>query len=94
VTIERPKECRELFANLSEYLDARVDLRTCEQMKEHIERCPACVAFLKDLRTAVDRCRSFNVACDPEVAQRMRKLMTREYLRLIGAPQDALLAQK
>jgi RNA polymerase sigma-70 factor (ECF subfamily) len=97
MTVERPKECRELFANLSEYLDARVDLRTCEQMKAHIEKCPACVAFLKDLRTAVDRCRAFNVACDPDVAQRMRKLMTREYLRLIGAPpekQDALLAKK
>ncbi len=97
VTVERPRECRELFANLSEYLDARIDLRTCEQMKAHIEKCPACVAFLKDLRTAVDRCRSFNVACDPDVAQRMRKLMTREYLRLIGAPpeqQDALLAKK
>ena len=84
---ERPAECRELFANLSEYLDARVEPRTCEQMREHIERCPACIAFLKDLRTAVDRCRSFEVACDADVAQRMRVLMTQEYLRLMETPQ-------
>ena len=83
---QRPRECRELFANLSEYLDARVEPRTCEQMKAHIERCPACIAFLKDLRAAIDRCRSFEVACDPTVAQRIRALMTKEYLRLIAGP--------
>lgn len=84
---ERPAECRELFANLSEYLDARVEPRTCEQMRAHIEKCPACIAFLKDLRAAIDRCRSFEVACDADVAKRMRALMTREYLRLMRTPQ-------
>lgn len=87
---QRPAECRELFANLSEYLDARVEPQTCEQMRTHIERCPACVAFLKDLRAAIDRCRSFEVACDPEVAQRMRGIMAQEYLRLIGSPSLSL----
>lgn len=85
---ERPAECRELFANLSEYLDARVEPRTCEQMRAHIEKCPACVAFLKDLRAAVDRCRSFETTCDPRIAQRMRALMTQEYLRLMGMPTE------
>jgi RNA polymerase sigma-70 factor, ECF subfamily len=82
---KRPAECRELFANLSEYLDARVEPRTCEQMRAHIEGCPACIAFLKDLRAAIDRCRSFEVACDQTVAQRMRALMTQEYLRLMDS---------
>lgn len=85
---ERPAECRELFANLSEYLDARVESPTCEQMKAHIERCPACVVFLKDLRAAIDRCRSFDVACDSNVAQRMRALMTQEYLRLMERSEE------
>lgn len=85
---KRPKACRDMFADLSEYLDARVEPLTCEQMRVHIERCPACVAFLKDLRSAVDRCRSFDVACDPNVAQRMRALITQEYLRLVGTPTD------
>lgn len=86
---KRPAECRELFANLSEYLDARVEPRTCEQMRAHIEKCPACVAFLKYLRAAVDRCRSFEVACDTDVAQRMRTLMTQEYLRLMGTATES-----
>jgi len=82
----RPAECRRLFANLSEYLDARVEPRTCEQMKSHIEECPACIAFLNDLRAAIDRCRSMEVACDADVAAQMRSLMTKEYLRLLSGP--------
>ena len=94
VIAERPAECRELFANLSEYLDARVEPQTCEQMRAHIERCPACIVFLKDLRAAIDRCRSFEVACDTSVAQRIRALMTKEYLRLMEIPRKRDLVHR
>ena len=40
---------------------ARVEPVTCEQMRDHIEACPSCVAFLRDLRGAIDRCRSLEV---------------------------------
>ncbi len=81
---KQPAECRELFANLSEYLDGRVEPRTCDQMREHIEGCPTCVAFLRDLRAAIDRCRSMEVPCDPAIAPRLRSILTREYLRMLG----------
>jgi RNA polymerase sigma-70 factor (ECF subfamily) len=83
---QRPQECRELFAGLSEYLDGRMEPRTCEEMREHIEACPACAAFLRDLRHAIDRCRSLEVPCDPAVALRLRSILTQEYLRMIGIP--------
>ncbi|MGO9317884.1 MAG: sigma-70 family RNA polymerase sigma factor [Terracidiphilus sp.] len=83
---QRPKGCRELFLNLSEYLDGRVEPRTCEQMRAHIEACPACVAFLRDLRGAIDRCRSLELPCDPAVASRLRSILTQEYLRMLGIP--------
>ena len=41
---------------------------------------------LRVMRAAVDRCRSFEVTCDVGVAQRIRTLMTREYLRLMETP--------
>ena len=75
-----------MFANLSEYLDDRIEPRTCEQMREHIDSCPSCVAFLRDLRQAIDRCRALDVTCDPLVAVRLRAMLTKEYLRMIGAP--------
>ena len=80
---QRPAECRDLFANLSEYLDGKVEPLTCEQMREHIEACPSCVAFLRDLRAAIDRCRSLEIPCDPAVAPRLRAILTREYLRML-----------
>ncbi|MGC1424846.1 MAG: sigma-70 family RNA polymerase sigma factor [Terracidiphilus sp.] len=83
---KRPAECRDLFAQLSEYLDGRVEPATCEEMERHIEGCPACVAFLRDMRVAIDRCRSLQASCDPAVSKQLRGVLTREYVRLITAP--------
>jgi RNA polymerase sigma-70 factor (ECF subfamily) len=91
---KQPAECRELFANLSEYLDDRVEPRTCDQMREHIEGCPSCVAFLRDLRAAIDRCRAMEVDCDAAVAPRLRAILTREYLRMLGMAVPEKLAAK
>ena len=85
---QRPAECRDLFANLSEYLDGRVESRTCDQMRLHIEACPSCVAFLSQLRAAIDRCRLLEVPCDPAVAPRLRSILTREYLRMLVIPDE------
>jgi RNA polymerase sigma-70 factor (ECF subfamily) len=85
-TSKRPAECRELFANLSEYMDGRVQAPACDQMRAHIEACPACVAFLRELRSAIDRCRSLDIPCDSAVAPRLRSILTQEYLRMLGVP--------
>jgi RNA polymerase sigma-70 factor (ECF subfamily) len=83
---KRPAECRDLFANLSEYLDGRVEPISCDQMRMHIEACPSCVAFLASLRGAIDRCRSLEMPCDPAVAGRLRAILTQEYLRMLMLP--------
>jgi RNA polymerase sigma-70 factor (ECF subfamily) len=83
---QRSPQCRELFANLSEYLDGRVESRPCEQMRRHIEACPSCVAFLRDLRGAIDRCRTLEIPCDSAVVPRLRVLLTQEYLRMLDLP--------
>jgi RNA polymerase sigma-70 factor (ECF subfamily) len=83
---QQPAECRDLFANLSEYLDGMVEPLTCDQMRGHIEACPSCVAFLRDLRAAIDRCRSLEIPCDSAVAPRLRAILTREYLRMLVMP--------
>jgi RNA polymerase sigma-70 factor (ECF subfamily) len=85
----RPRECRELFASLSEYLDGRVNSETCDKMSAHIEACPACVAFLRDLRAAIARCRSLESPCDPAVTSRLQAVLTREYLRMMGMASSA-----
>ena len=82
----KPKDCRELFASLSEYLDGRVNSNTARMIEAHVEHCPACVVFLRDLRAAIKRCQSLEVKCEPAVTLRLRALMTTEYLRAIKSP--------
>ncbi len=79
-------ECRELFAKISEFLDQRLERPACNQMRQHIDACPQCIAFIHDLNAAIDRCRKFEVKCEPEVTARLGALLTREYLRMVQQP--------
>jgi RNA polymerase sigma-70 factor (ECF subfamily) len=79
----RTPTCTEIFANLSEYMDGRLEAKTCDQMKTHIEACPACLAFIRDLKAAIDRSRSLRIPMDSEVGQSLRRMLAEEYLRLL-----------
>lgn len=78
-----PHECRTIFANLSEYLDGELAPESCDRMRRHIEACPTCVAFIQDLKLAIDRCRSMEVGCNPALATHLRAILTKEYLRFL-----------
>lgn len=82
----RPQQCKEIFANLSEYLDDRLTPRNCDEMRLHIGGCPACIAFISNLRQAIDRCRKLDVGCDPQIAPKLRSLLAKEYLRMLNSP--------
>jgi RNA polymerase sigma-70 factor (ECF subfamily) len=82
VPAKRPAQCREIFADLSEYLDGRLSPESCDSLRGHIEACPACVAFIQDLKRAIDRCRSFDLCPEAEAQPVLRRLLTEEYLRL------------
>ena len=79
----QPVECRKIFANLSEYLDGELAPEGCDRIRQHIEACPTCVAFIQDLKQAIDRCRSLDLCPDGTTAPALRRLVTEEYLRLI-----------
>ncbi|MBW4028023.1 MAG: sigma-70 family RNA polymerase sigma factor [Acidobacteria bacterium] len=83
---QRPPECRTIFANLSEYLDGRLKPESCDNMRQHIEACPACVAFIGDLCRAIDRCRTLAIDGSSDLAPRLRSMLTGEYLRLLSTP--------
>lgn len=79
----RSADCRAIFANLSEYMDGRLQPEPCDRMRRHIEGCPACVAFIHDLKRAIDRCRALEVCPDEGVKPVLHRLLTEEYLRLM-----------
>ena len=78
------EECKKMFAGLSEYLEGRLAPVTCDQMQKHMDSCPACVAFLRELAAAIQRCREFDIACDPDVSNRLVALIAEEFHRLRG----------
>lgn len=46
-------ECREIFARLSEYLDAELPDAVCADLERHLDDCPPCQRFLESLRRTV-----------------------------------------
>jgi hypothetical protein len=77
----KPKRCRHLFAALSDYLDGVVDEDFCERMQKHLSDCQPCEAFLADLESVVQRCRSLDQKCPPEKAAEMRQELLESYDR-------------
>jgi RNA polymerase sigma-70 factor (ECF subfamily) len=53
----RPKRCRALFAELSNYLDETLDDSVCDQLERHLEGCGPCQAFLNTLEATIAACR-------------------------------------
>lgn len=55
-------ECKQLFALLSQYIDAELPPGTCEQMEEHLRGCSPCVSFVNTLRKTAELCRQYQPA--------------------------------
>jgi len=75
----RPPRCRTLFAALSDYMDGVVDDAVCEQMDRHIGDCEPCQAFLRSLKSTVQRCRSYAPECKSNRAEELRRQLLSEY---------------
>jgi anti-sigma factor RsiW len=67
------EDCRELFAQLSEYLDEELTPEARREMEEHLCDCPPCVEFLGSLRRTIDLCRQFELGGSPQPLSREAK---------------------
>ncbi len=54
--LPRSRKCKQIFANLSEYLDGNLDGVLCEELERHMAGCTPCEAFLSSLRDTVTAC--------------------------------------
>ena len=48
-----PRRCREMFAELSNYLDGQLDSNLCEEMEKHMSGCEPCQVFLASLEATI-----------------------------------------
>ena len=88
----RQRRCKEMFAQLSNYLDDELDDSLCEELEKHIDGCEPCKAFLSSLEKSIQQCRTApNESPDPRVAARLRRELLSEYQSLMAdiAKRDA-----
>jgi len=82
--LPRPRRCKEIFAELSNYLDDELDDSMCTELEKHIEGCGPCVAFLASLEKSIDQCRHApDELPDPRVAAKLRREVMAEYQGLM-----------
>jgi RNA polymerase sigma-70 factor (ECF subfamily) len=79
-TQPRERRCKEMFAELSSYLDDELDDSLCEELEKHMDGCEPCKAFLTSLEKSIEQCRTApNDTPDPRVATRLRQELLAEY---------------
>jgi RNA polymerase sigma-70 factor (ECF subfamily) len=76
----RERRCKEMFAELSSYLDDELDDSLCQELEKHMDGCEPCKTFLTSLEKSIEQCRtSPNETPDPRVAARLRQELLTEY---------------
>lgn len=76
----RPVRCKDMFAELSNYLDAQLDDSLCEEMERHLNGCEPCKAFLSSLEAVIEQCRRSPADCPASAkAVRLRKQLLKDY---------------
>lgn len=81
----RPARCKELFAELSNYLDDQLDDSLCGELEKHIGGCGPCQLFLASLEATIEQCRKAPAECPTsKEANRLRKELVRNYKRAVA----------
>jgi RNA polymerase sigma-70 factor, ECF subfamily len=76
----RQRRCKEMFAELSNYLDDELDDSLCAELEKHMDGCEPCKAFLATLEKSIEECKMMpNEAPDPRIAARLRRELVAEY---------------
>ena len=70
------ENCREIFSQLSEYLDGELPEGLCGELEGHLEHCPPCQRFLDSLRRTVDWVRD---DASPEIPEETRRSIREAY---------------
>lgn len=85
----KPKQCRQMFAALSDYLDESLDPEMCEKLEKHLAGCEPCENFLAELQRTIERCRTYDPECDPVRQSKIKEEVLAEYRRLMSALQQS-----
>lgn len=75
----KPPRCKAMFAELSNYLDEKMDDSLCDELERHLGGCEPCKVFLATLEATIEECRKSPADCPTrhEVAKLRTQLVQR-----------------
>lgn len=77
--LARSRHCKQIFANLSDYLDGALDDTLCKELERHMGGCKPCEAFLTSLRNTIEQTHSLpSQRPDPLAAGRVSDRLSRQ----------------
>ena len=80
----RERNCKQMFAELSDYLDEELDDSLCVELEKHMEGCEPCKAFLSSLEETIRTCRSApNDRPDERTSANVRRQVLSRYQQLM-----------
>ncbi len=84
----RQRRCKQMFAELSNYLDEELDNSLCKELERHMDGCEPCKAFLSTLEETVRRCQQTpNARPDPAAAAKLRESLLFQFHKAMGTRQ-------
>jgi len=76
----RAQNCREMFAALSDYLDARLADSLCSELEKHMSGCVPCQAFVHDLKQTIREIKTYkSESIDSHAAAAIRRVVLQKY---------------
>ena len=82
----RPHRCKQMFAELSDYLDEQLDDSLCAELEKHLDGCGPCKVFLASLEATIQECRKLPPEDLPEKkTAQLGKELAEHYRRAAAA---------
>ena len=71
----RNRECRAIFAALSDFMDGTLPVGNCRKLREHLKGCEPCIQYLDSLNKTVRLCRVYEAAPCPPMPPEVREAL-------------------
>jgi RNA polymerase sigma-70 factor, ECF subfamily len=81
----RRRRCKQMFAELSNYLDEELDDSLCGELEKHLDGCEPCKAFLASLEESIEQCRTASdEPPDRDTCAALRRQLLSDYQRVMA----------